>query len=150
MTAIEELGYTTRALFLFNEKHNQLGTLADFGLMPLEVFQDWESRIYQPVRKAMVARNLKAKTLVIEGDFPRDGKATDYDGKKLTLSDDMKSASKQELYAHTLKLTDIDRLSVVSMEPGAIQNEEDKAYVACTEDQTFDVEIMNSDEYKKL
>ena len=148
--AIDELGYTTRALFLMNEKHNQIGALVGFGQIPLKVLREWVSNVYEPVRKAMVARNLEAKRLAREGVFTGGGKESDYDGEELTMPDKLKTASRGEQYAYILKLADINKVNTFLDGTRAIKYEEDKAFKACENDSTFDQEIMGSDAYKTL
>ena len=143
---INELGYTTRALFLFNQKHNELGQRVEDGDMLLVDFREWQSETYEPVRKAMVARNLAAKVAVRAGPYPKDGKASDFDGVKITKPNNIKIANIRETYAYALKLESDHKqieLDVVSLERSS-------SFYACEKDKTFDVEIGASDEFKKL
>lgn len=150
MNAIDELGYTARALFLMNERHNQLGQMVEDGLMPLADFRAWKAQTYESAFSVMAVRKLKAKKLVRSEPHTKDGDKSDYDGKKLSIPDGIKSANKRETYAYMLKLQDEHKTNTISTKENPIDTELDKSYKECQQDTTFDAEIRGSDGFKVI
>jgi len=146
MNDTDELGYTTRALFRYNQKHNELGQKVEDGDMDIADFNSWRDGTYEPERKAMVARNLAVKARVMAAGYPDGGQVSDFSGGVLTKPEGIKTASKKEAYAYALKLKEDHKPT----EMDAVATEVSDTFIACELDTAFDTEIEASDEFKKL
>lgn len=154
MDSIDELGYTTRAMFLMTEKLNVLGQEVedrkDFedGPQLLADYRHKKATVFDVEFATMSERHRNAKK-----DAPLLGiqcSKSDYDGEKVTMPSVIETANKRTQYVYLLKLHSMHKADEVGFESSPLSTAAGQAYLDAEKETDFDTAIRNSDEYKKL
>lgn len=153
MSIVSNLGRAKRQMFLFNERHNQLGQLVEDGKTPIKFFREWKDNVYEPAFKKAVTEYINARDASrnrVDLDVPWTVLKTDLRGKIIVYPATINLGYKAEVLSYLLRLKKLQGKQTGTIELSLFDIYIGKAHVACALKSTFDAEIRNSDEYKKL
>ena len=153
MNPVDELGYTTRALIVMDERHNEkrfemLGHEMPVDPVKLKRFKAWQKNIYAKEYGKIAQRNL-ALQRIVERDASIVCEKSDYDGETIPRLASMETQSNGARYAYLLKLS-TKHTDSATAEPRPIDLEVSKALTACENDSIHDELVRGGDAYKKL